>query len=283
MPEKPTWQQVADLAAQVDGAQPGMKGICLRGQPGWGQVFAPLTTVVNTFGGTWFDEDWTAGVNAPEFKEATQFYVDLVREHGENGAPQAGLHRVPEQHDPGQRGDVVRRHLGRRLAGGGRLAGQGQDRLRARAGGQDARRPAGCTPGPGASRRPARSRTTRGSSSPGPPARSTRSWSASSWAGRSVPAGKRTSTYENPEYCSRRRPSPSRPRPRSRPPTRRTRACSRGRRPGIQFVGHPRVPRPGHPGLPGRQLRDRRADHRRRGAGQGPAAGGTTVTSKYKK
>jgi sorbitol/mannitol transport system substrate-binding protein len=91
MPENPTWQQVADLAAQADGKQPGMKGICLRGQPGWGQVFAPLTTVVNTFGGTWFNVDWTAAVNAPEFKEATQFYVDLVRAHGENGAPQAGF------------------------------------------------------------------------------------------------------------------------------------------------------------------------------------------------
>jgi sorbitol/mannitol transport system substrate-binding protein len=91
MPEHPTWQQVADIAARVDGAQPGMAGICLRGQPGWGQVFAPLTTVVNTFGGTWFTADWQAAVNAPEFRQATQFYVDLVREHGEAGAPQAGF------------------------------------------------------------------------------------------------------------------------------------------------------------------------------------------------
>jgi sorbitol/mannitol transport system substrate-binding protein len=91
MPEHPTWQQVADIAARVDGAQPGMAGICLRGQPGWGQVFAPLTTVVNTFGGTWFTADWQAAVNAPEFRRATQFYVDLVREHGEAGAPQAGF------------------------------------------------------------------------------------------------------------------------------------------------------------------------------------------------
>ena len=91
MPAQPTWQQVADIAAQVDGAQPGMKGICLRGQPGWGQLFAPLTTVVNTFGGTWFTEDWQAQVNAPEFVQATEFYVDLVQTHGENGAPQAGF------------------------------------------------------------------------------------------------------------------------------------------------------------------------------------------------
>jgi sorbitol/mannitol transport system substrate-binding protein len=68
-----------------------MAGICLRGQPGWGQVFAPLTTVVNTFGGTWFTKDWHAAVNAPPFVQATQFYVDLVRAHGERGAPQAGF------------------------------------------------------------------------------------------------------------------------------------------------------------------------------------------------
>jgi len=91
MPENPTWQQVADIAAQVDNKQPGMRGICLRGQPGWGQVFAPLTTVVNTFGGTWFEKDWTPKVDSPEFTAATKFYVDLVRAHGENGAPQAGF------------------------------------------------------------------------------------------------------------------------------------------------------------------------------------------------
>ena len=91
MPAQPTWQQVSDLAARIDAAREDMKGICLRGLPGWGQVFAPLTTVVNTFGGTWFDEGWNAQVNSPDFVEATQFYVDLVRAHGEPGAPQAGF------------------------------------------------------------------------------------------------------------------------------------------------------------------------------------------------
>ncbi|MCU1403434.1 MAG: sugar transporter substrate-binding protein [Microbacteriaceae bacterium] len=90
MPSNPTWQQVADLAAKVDGAVPGMKGICLRGQPGWGQLFAPLTTVVNTFGGTWFNKDWTAGVNSPAFEDATNFYVNLIKAHGESGAAQSG-------------------------------------------------------------------------------------------------------------------------------------------------------------------------------------------------
>ncbi len=91
MPEEPTWPEVAELAAQVDGVQPGMDGICLRGQSGWGQVFAPLTTVVNTFGGTWFDESFDAQVNSPEFLEATEFYVDLVTTHGQPGAANAGF------------------------------------------------------------------------------------------------------------------------------------------------------------------------------------------------
>lgn len=91
MPSAPTWQQVADLAAKADGARAGMKGICLRGQPGWGEVIAPLTTVVNTFGGTWFTKDWQARLTSPAFVKATRFYVDLVREHGESGAAQAGF------------------------------------------------------------------------------------------------------------------------------------------------------------------------------------------------
>ncbi|MFH8447211.1 ABC transporter substrate-binding protein [Streptomyces sp. NPDC018026] len=91
MPEHPTWTQVASFAEKLDGSEPGMKGICLRGLPGWGELMAPLTTVVNTFGGTWFDQDWQARLDSPEWEKATKFYVDLVREHGESGAAQSGF------------------------------------------------------------------------------------------------------------------------------------------------------------------------------------------------
>lgn len=47
--------------------------------------------MVNTYGGTWFTKDWKAQVNSPEFKKAANFYVDLVRGHGEAGAAQAGF------------------------------------------------------------------------------------------------------------------------------------------------------------------------------------------------
>jgi sorbitol/mannitol transport system substrate-binding protein len=91
VPLHPTWQQVADIAAKVDGAEPGMRGICLRGLAGWGELGAPLTSVVNTFGGTWFTKDWKAQVNSPAFKKATNFYVNLVKQHGEAGAAQSGF------------------------------------------------------------------------------------------------------------------------------------------------------------------------------------------------
>ena len=89
MPANPTWQQVEGFAAKLN--TPQMAGICLRGLPGWGELGAPLTTMVNTFGGTWFDKDWNAQVSSPEFTEAATFYVDLVKKYGEKGAPSAGF------------------------------------------------------------------------------------------------------------------------------------------------------------------------------------------------
>ena len=91
MPERPTWQQVAEFAAKLHNPEQNMAGICLRGLPGWGEVLAPLNTVILTFGGRWYDEDWNAYLTDPKTKEAVQFYVDLVRNYGEPGAPTAGF------------------------------------------------------------------------------------------------------------------------------------------------------------------------------------------------
>jgi len=91
MPDNPTWDQVVDLAAKVDNAKPGMAGICLRGLAGWGQNLAPLNTVINTYGGQWFDTDWNAKLDSPEVKAATQMYVDLLQKSGEPGAADTGV------------------------------------------------------------------------------------------------------------------------------------------------------------------------------------------------
>jgi sorbitol/mannitol transport system substrate-binding protein len=96
----PTWEQVAAAAAKLDG--PDMVGLCLRGKPGWGEVLAPLDTVINTFGGRWFDMDWNAQLTSPEVKKAVQFYVDTVRAHGEPGAATSGFSECATQFSQGR-------------------------------------------------------------------------------------------------------------------------------------------------------------------------------------
>jgi polyol transport system substrate-binding protein len=89
MPDHPTWDQVASVARAVNSS--GVSGICLRGLPGWGEQLAPLTTVVNTFGGRWFDEKWNAQLNSPQWKDAVTFYTNLLKTAGEPGAANAGF------------------------------------------------------------------------------------------------------------------------------------------------------------------------------------------------
>jgi sorbitol/mannitol transport system substrate-binding protein len=85
MPQHPTWAQVQSLAARLN--KPGqVAGICLRGLAGWGDNMASLDTVVNTFGGEWFNQKWQPQLTSPAFENATKFYVNLVRNDGEAGA-----------------------------------------------------------------------------------------------------------------------------------------------------------------------------------------------------
>jgi sorbitol/mannitol transport system substrate-binding protein len=85
MPAHPTWTQVASFAAKLN--QPGkVAGICLRGLAGWGDNMASLDTVVNTFGGEWFNMNWQPQLTSPAFENATNFYVNLIRKDGEPGA-----------------------------------------------------------------------------------------------------------------------------------------------------------------------------------------------------
>ncbi|MDX2162043.1 MAG: sugar ABC transporter substrate-binding protein [bacterium] len=91
MPEQPTWEQVREFACALHDPDNGQYGIVLRGLPGWGEVMAPLTTVVNTFGGRWFDENWEPQLTSPEWNEAVSFYVNLINECGQPGATSTGF------------------------------------------------------------------------------------------------------------------------------------------------------------------------------------------------
>ncbi|RZL42921.1 MAG: sugar ABC transporter substrate-binding protein, partial [Variovorax sp.] len=85
MPERPTWTQVKDLAAKIHDPKAGVYGICLRGKPGWGDNMAFLTTLVNTYGGQWFDMQWKPQIDTQPWKDAITFYVDLMKSYGPPG------------------------------------------------------------------------------------------------------------------------------------------------------------------------------------------------------
>jgi sorbitol/mannitol transport system substrate-binding protein len=91
MPDKPTWDQVKEAADKMTDRDNGINGICLRGKAGWGENMAFLTTLANSFGARWFDEKWQPQFDSPEWHDAIQFYVDLMKADGPAGASSNGF------------------------------------------------------------------------------------------------------------------------------------------------------------------------------------------------
>jgi sorbitol/mannitol transport system substrate-binding protein len=105
MPLRPTWQQVAAAARKIKTSS--MAGICLRGKPGWGDLGAAFTTVLNTFGGTWWSAKANgkpdkAQVDQPAFKDALDFYSKLVQDAGEKDAANSSYNECLTQYQAGK-------------------------------------------------------------------------------------------------------------------------------------------------------------------------------------
>jgi sorbitol/mannitol transport system substrate-binding protein len=105
MPAAPTWTQVAAIARKVNTSS--MAGICLRGKPGWGDLGAAFTTVLNTYGGTWWSSTPAgkpdkAEVNQPAFKTALTFYSKLVQDAGEKDAANSSFNECLAQYQAGK-------------------------------------------------------------------------------------------------------------------------------------------------------------------------------------
>jgi len=91
MPDQPTYDQIKQFADKLTDKSKGQYGICLRGKAGWGENMAFVSTVVNTFGGRWFDETWHAQLDTPEWHKAVSFYADLLKSDGPPGASSNGF------------------------------------------------------------------------------------------------------------------------------------------------------------------------------------------------
>ncbi|WP_251977259.1 ABC transporter substrate-binding protein [Salinicola avicenniae] len=91
MPDKPTWEQMQTFASEIHAPSDGVYGICLRGLPGWGQNMALFGTMVNSFGGRWFDMDWNPQLTSDEWKSAANAYVELLNDYGPPGVTSNGF------------------------------------------------------------------------------------------------------------------------------------------------------------------------------------------------
>lgn len=83
MPDSPTWDQIYELAKKINDPAKGIVGMTMRGAPGWGMSGAPFVTIVNAFGGRFYDMDWNATVDTPEQRGAWQMYKKILREAGQ--------------------------------------------------------------------------------------------------------------------------------------------------------------------------------------------------------
>jgi sorbitol/mannitol transport system substrate-binding protein len=91
MPDAPTWDFILDAARKMTDRANGVNGICLRGKAGWGENMAYLTTMANSFGARWFDENWKPQFDSAEWKDALNTYLAIMKEAGPEGASGNGF------------------------------------------------------------------------------------------------------------------------------------------------------------------------------------------------
>ncbi|MBC7992428.1 MAG: sugar ABC transporter substrate-binding protein [Rhizobacter sp.] len=102
--ERPTWNDVRDAAAKIHDPKAGVYGICLRGKPGWGDNMAFLSTMVNSFGGQWFDMGWKPQLESKPWKDAVTFYVDLLKKYGPPGSASNSFNEILALYNEGKCG-----------------------------------------------------------------------------------------------------------------------------------------------------------------------------------
>jgi len=181
VPDNPTCSRSPTWPPRWNGAQPGMKGICLRGPAGLGRGDGAADHGGNTFGGTWFTKDWQAQVNSPQFHPGDVVLRHLVK----RTARRVRAGRVHECLNDFEQGKVAMWYDATSAAGSlddpsSPVAGKVGTRRRRWC---RRRRPAGSTPGRGASQKASKHSADAWKFCPGRRARTTRTWSASSWAG----------------------------------------------------------------------------------------------------
>jgi len=82
MPDQPTYDEIRKYAKSLHDPKNNVYGICLRGKAGWGENMAFISTLINTYGGRWFDMEWESQINTKPWSDALNDYVSLLKNYG---------------------------------------------------------------------------------------------------------------------------------------------------------------------------------------------------------
>ena len=82
MPDQPTYVEIRQFAKLLHDPKNSVYGICLRGKAGWGENMAFISTLVNTYGGRWFDMEWESQINTEPWSNALNDYINLLKNFG---------------------------------------------------------------------------------------------------------------------------------------------------------------------------------------------------------
>ncbi|MCF2905508.1 sugar ABC transporter substrate-binding protein [Octadecabacter sp. CECT 8868] len=99
-----SWDNVMAAAAAMHDPDNGVYGACLRGKPGWGDNMAFVTTMVNSFGGAWFDADMRPALDTEEWNAAINFYVELLGTYGPPGSEGNSFNEILALYNEGKCG-----------------------------------------------------------------------------------------------------------------------------------------------------------------------------------
>lgn len=77
MSEHPTYDDIIKYAKAIHDPENDVYGICLRGKAGWGENMALFTTMVNTYGGKWFNNNWQPQITTKAWQQALNTYTKL--------------------------------------------------------------------------------------------------------------------------------------------------------------------------------------------------------------
>ena len=98
------WLNIEAAAAAMHDPENDVYGVCLRGKPGWGDNMAFITTVVNSFGGAWFDADGRPQLDSDEWNAAINFYVNLLGRYGPPGSEGNSFNEILALYNEGKCG-----------------------------------------------------------------------------------------------------------------------------------------------------------------------------------